>query len=160
MTSSHKKSESYSSYILSEGSAAIPRPILLRQFLYLLFHAFFDFVHGIINAFRDVEINLTIIPEPRGRPLSILNLTQEILYSFDACSHEFCIIRFSIFPLVSIMEYVKCVFFTHTRRDLISFNFLEEIKTRLVMTACQSSLSDKDLLNLSTKATFIYITLA
>ena len=89
MTSSHKKSESYSSYILSEGSAAIPRPILLRQFLYLLFHAFFDFEQGIINAFRDVVINLTIIPEPTDLPLSIFNLTQEILYSCEAYSHEF-----------------------------------------------------------------------
>ena len=112
MTSSHKKSESYSSYILSEGSAAIPRPILLRQFLYLLFHAFFDFEHGRMKAFRDVVINLRCIPDPTGRPLSILNLTQEILYSFDACSHEFCIIHFSIFPLVSIVEQVKCVLFT------------------------------------------------
>ena len=65
-----------------------------------------------MNAFRDVVINLRCIPEPTGRPLSILNLTQEILYSCDACSHEFCIIHFSIFPLVSIVEQVKCVLFT------------------------------------------------
>ena len=113
MTSSHKKNESHSSYIhISEGSAAIPRLILLHQFLFLLFHAFFDFEHGMMNAFRDVVINLRCIPEPTGRPLSILNLTQEILYSCDACSHEFCIIHFSIFPLVSIVEQVKCVLFT------------------------------------------------
>ena len=41
-----------------------------------------------MNAFRDVVINLMIIPEPTDLLLSIFNLTQEILYSCDAYSHE------------------------------------------------------------------------